>query len=272
MKLFQVDAFTNKLFKGNPAGVCILPENFEDNDMLMQNIAMEMNVSETAFVVKKNDEYNLRWFTPETEVEFCGHATLSSAHILWEIGIVKSEDKIIFNTKSGKLFAGKSDNKIELDFPVIEVIEVSSNEMINSALGVEPLFTGTDGKRYLLEINDYNELINMKPNFEKLKEIGKTAFMVTCKSNNDKYDFYSRFFAPAVGINEDPVTGSAHSYLAPYWSRKLHKNVLYTFQASKQGGEIECELNKERVLLRGNAKTVFEITFECRLPGKRIIE
>jgi len=262
MELFQVDAFTKQLFKGNPAGVCILHENVKNNDELMQNIAMEMNVSETAFVTKKNDEYDLRWFTPETEVEFCGHATLSSAHILWETGLVQNDETIVFNTKSGKLLATKTDDRIELDFPAIEVTEISSKEMINNGLGVKPLFTGTDGKRYLLEINDYDELIKMKPNFEKLKEIGKTAFMITCESQDDKYDFYSRFFAPSIGINEDPVTGSAHSYLVPYWARKLNKSILYAFQASKRGGEIECELNKERVLLRGNAKTVFKITFE----------
>lgn len=268
MKLFQVDAFTNELFKGNPAGVCILPENFKGNGTLMQNIAMEMNVSETAFVMRENDEFGLRWFTPETEVDFCGHATLSSAHILWELGLVEDEESIVFNTKSGKLFARKTGYRIELDFPAIEITEIYSQEMINNALGIQPLFTGTDGKRYLFEVSDFNELINMKPNFEKLKEIGKTAFMITCRSNNDKFDFYLRFFAPAIGINEDPVTGSAHSYLAPYWSRKLHKNLLYTFQASKRGGKIECELNKERVLLRGNAVTVFKITFECRSPGR----
>lgn len=145
MKLFQVDAFTNELFRGNPAGVCILPEDFKGDFMLMQNIAMEMNVSETAFVMKENEEYGLRWFTPETEVDFCGHATLSSAHTLWQIGLVEDEETIVFNTKSGKLFARKIDDRIELDFPAIEITEISSKEMINSALGVQPLFTGTGG-------------------------------------------------------------------------------------------------------------------------------
>lgn len=120
----------------------------------------------------------------------------------------------------------------------------------------------SQGCCFVIRINDYDELINMKPNFEKLKEIGKTAFMITYKSN-DEYDFYSRFFAPAIGINEDPVTGSAYSYLAPYWARKLNKSILYVFQASKRGGDIECGLNKDRVLLRGNAKTVLKITFEA---------
>ena len=259
MNLFQVDAFTNEIFKGNPAGVCILSDNLNINDVLLQNIAMEMNVSETAFLVKFNGEYNLRWFTPETEVEFCGHATLSSAHILWETGLEKIEDEITFKTKSGKLFANKRNDKIELNFPSIEVTEIHDNEKINAAFGIKPKFIGTDNKRYLLEIDNYKELIGIKPDYNLLKEIGRTAFMVTCKSDT-KYDFYSRFFAPSVGINEDPVTGSAHSYLTPYWAKKLNKKILNAYQASSRGGEIECELaNNMRVLLRGNAKTVFEI-------------
>ncbi len=262
MKLFQVDAFTKEIFKGNPAGVCILPDNMEVDDSLLQNLAMEMNVSETAFLKKMNGEYNLRWFTPETEVEFCGHATLSAAHILWETGNEKNTDEIIFNTKSGKLSAINRNSKIELNFPSFDVTGIPADEKINIALGIKPVFTGTDGKRYLLEIADYKELIEILPDYNLLKEIGRTAFIVTCKSDDDRYDFYSRFFAPSVGINEDPVTGSAHSLLTPYWSEKLNKTVLNGYQASKRGGSIECELSdNRRVLLRGNAKTVFEIKF-----------
>lgn len=260
MKIYQVDAFTNEFFKGNPAGVCILTGSDSENDVLMQNIAAEMNVSETAFLVKNGSEYRLRWFTPETEVNFCGHATLSAAHILWDTGIEFSDDKIIFNTKSGQLSARKVDDYIELDFPSFEVHETVSNELINKSLGIKPLFTGTDGQRYLIEVLDYTELVNIKPDFEKLKKIGRTAFMVTCRSDCAKYDFYSRFFAPSVGINEDPVTGSAHSYLVPYWYRKLNKKILNAYQASKRGGEIQCELTvNKRVLLKGKAITIFEI-------------
>jgi PhzF family phenazine biosynthesis protein len=260
MKLFQVDAFTNEIFKGNPAGVCIIPDNVSVNDVLLQNIALEMNVSETAFLKKFDGAYDLRWFTPETEVDFCGHATLSSAHILWEAGIEKNEDEIIFNTKSGKLFANRRDNKIELNFPSIEVTEIPEKKEINVAFGIKPLFIGSDNKRYLLEIDNYKELKEIKPDYNQLNEMGRTAFMITCKSDNNKYDFYSRFFAPSVGINEDPVTGSAHSYLTPYWAKKLNKNILNAYQASRRGGEIECELtNNKKVLLRGNAKTVFQI-------------
>jgi PhzF family phenazine biosynthesis protein len=260
MKLFQVDSFTNEIFKGNPAGVCIVPDNMNINDAMMQNIAMEMNVSETAFLKKINGEYDLRWFTPETEVDLCGHATLSGAHILWETGVEKLESEIVFNTKSGRLFAKRRNDKIELNFPSLEITQVPDNEKINDALGIKPLFTGTDNKRYLLEIDNYEELHEMKPDFNRLKEIGKTAFIITCKSDNNRYDFYSRFFAPSVGVNEDPVTGSAHSYLTPYWVKKLKKNILHAYQASKRGGEIECELtDNKRVLMRGNARTVFEI-------------
>lgn len=260
MNLFQVDAFADKIFKGNPAGVCILPQGADIDDIFLQNLAMEMNVSETAFIIKSDGEYNLRWFTPETEVDFCGHATLSAAHILWETGLEKTDHTIIFNTKSGKLFANKRKKKIELNFPSFEVTEVPENKKINESLGIKPLFTGTDNRRYLLEIGNYKELKDIQPDYNSLKEIGKTSFMVTCKSHDNKYDFYSRYFAPSVGINEDPVTGSAHSYLAPYWVKKTGRKVLHAYQASARGGEVECELTDDmRVLIRGNARTVFEI-------------
>lgn len=260
MKLYQVDAFTNEIFKGNPAGVCILPAQTSIDDNLLQNIALEMNLSETAFLIKEKNEYNLRWFTPDVEVDFCGHATLASAHILWEIGLESINSELIFNTRSGKLLAKKINDKIELNFPIFEVNEVKSNNKINTSLGINPIFTGSDAKRYLIEIENYEDLLKISPNFNQLLEIGKTVFMVTCKSENPQYDFYSRFFAPSVGINEDPVTGSAHSYLVPYWAKKLKKRTLKSYQASKRGGELECELiENKRVLLRGNAITVFEI-------------
>lgn len=260
MKLYQVDAFTKEFFRGNPAGVCILPGNVMPDDHLLQNIAMEMNLSETAFFVKENDEYTLRWFTPEVEIDFCGHATLASAHILWETGRESIEKELLFNTKTGRLSAKKVGDRIELNFPALEVREIPSHEAINRALGTTPTFTGTDGKRHLIEINCCEELVCLTPDFNALRACGKTVFMVTCRSEKPDYDFYSRFFAPMVGINEDPVTGSAHSYLVPYWSKKLKKNIMRSYQASKRGGELECELTGDnRVLLRGNAVTVFEI-------------
>lgn len=266
MKIYQVDAFTNQIFKGNPAGVCILPLSKMKDDELLQNIAAEMNLSETAFLSKQKLEYQLRWFTPETEVDFCGHATLSAAHILWETGIEKKPEVIQFNTLSGKLFARYKQHKVELDFPVFGVKQIPEQNNINLALGIKPIFIGTTRNRYLLEVEDFQVLNTMKPDFTKLKEIGRTAFIVTCKSDNPDYDFCSRFFAPGVGINEDPVTGSSHSSLMPYWSKKLGKGKLTGYQASKRGGVLECELTENgRVLIRGDAKTVFEINVKENL-------
>ena len=263
MQIYQVDAFTDQIFKGNPAGVCILPLNKIKDDVLLQNIAAEMNLSETAFLSKWDDEYQLRWFTPETEVSFCGHATLSAAHILWETGLEKKVDVIQFNTLSGKLFARYIRHKVELDFPVFGVEEIPEQNNVNLALGIKPIFTGTTRNIYLLEIESFQVLTNVQPDFTKLKKEGRTAFIITCKSDNPAYDFCSRYFAPSVGINEDPVTGSSHSSLAPYWSKKLGKNKLVGYQASKRGGVLECELSPNgRVLIRGYAKTVFEINMK----------
>jgi PhzF family phenazine biosynthesis protein len=260
MLLFQVDAFTNQIFEGNPAGVCILSPDKMQNNELMQNIAAEMNLSETAFLSKQGNEYQLRWFTPQTEVEFCGHATLSSAHILWETGAENKQDIIQFNTLAGILSARYVLGKVELDFPTFPIEETPAQENINIALGIEPTFTGITRKRYFLEVETYSILKGMSPDFGKLKAIGCPAFIVTCKSNDSEYDFYSRYFAPAGGVNEDPVTGSSHSSLAPYWSRRLGKNKLMAYQASKRGGVLECELLPNgRVLIRGNARTVFKI-------------
>jgi PhzF family phenazine biosynthesis protein len=260
MRLYQVDAFTNQRFKGNPAGVCILPADKMKDDQLLQNIAAEMNVSETAFISKKGNEYHLRWFSPETEVEFCGHATLSTAHILWETGLEKKEELIQFSTLSGRLFARYKTGKVELDFPTFDVKEVPEQPDINAALCIQPVYTGITKNRYLIEIEGLQVLKQMKPDFVKLKDIGQTAFIVTCKSEDRDFDFYSRFFCPAIGINEDPVTGSSHSSLAPYWAKKLGKSKMLAYQASKRGGTLECELSaNNRVFIRGQAVTVFEI-------------
>jgi PhzF family phenazine biosynthesis protein len=260
MQIYQVDAFTDRIFKGNPAGVCILPINKMKDDVLLQNIAAEMNLSETAFLSRQGNEYWLRWFTPLIEVEFCGHATLSSAHILWETGVENRQSTIQFNTLSGALFARFKKDKVELDFPAFEVEEIPGQKNINLALGAKPVYTGITRQRYLIEIENLDVLKTMRPDYHKLKDAGK-AFIVTCKSDNPDFDFYSRFFAPAVGIDEDPVTGSSHSILTPYWSRKLGKSKLMAYQASKRGGVLECELAPEnRVFIRGYAKTVFSIT------------
>ena len=196
MKIYQVDAFTNRIFKGNPAGVCILPPDKMKDDELLKNIAAEMNLSETAFLSKQGSEYQLRWFTPATEVQLCGHATLSAAHILWELGLEKKQDIIQFNTLSGKLFARHKQDKVELDFPLHDVKEIPGQKNINTALGIEPVYTGISTTRYLIEVENYAILKAINPDFGKLKEIGRAAFIVTCQSDDPNYDFYSRFFAP----------------------------------------------------------------------------
>ena len=184
MQIFQVDAFTNQVFKGNPAGVCILPPDKMKDDWLLQNIAAEMNLSETAFLVKQGNQYQLRWFTPETEVDLCGHATLSAAHILWETGIEDKQQIIHFNTLSGKLYARFKRNKIELDFPAFEVEKIPNQPNINQVLGINPVFTGMSRRIYLMEVADYAVLNAMRPDFIKLKEYGRTAFIITCRSDN----------------------------------------------------------------------------------------
>ena len=261
MLIYQVDAFADQMFKGNPAGVCVLPPDKMKDDLLLQNIAMEMNLSETVFLSKQNEEYELRWFTPETEINFCGHATLAAAHILWETGLEKTQDTIVFDTLSGKLFANYRHSKIELNFPLFDVTAIPDQENVNLALGIKPTFTGISQNKYLIEVETDAILKAVSPDYRQLKEIDCMAFMITCKSDDRNFDFYSRFFAPALGIDEDPVTGSSHSSLAPYWSKKLGKTKVIGYQLSKRGGLLECEVKpNNRVLVTGKAITVFKIT------------
>jgi PhzF family phenazine biosynthesis protein len=256
VKLFQVDAFTNQPFKGNPAAVCFPPRILSDR--LLQSIASEMNLSETAFVIRDGKEYNLRWFTPKVEVDLCGHATLAAAHILYEKEFVSNNDEIIFNTKSGKLTIKKSNDKIEMTFPQLFVTPSPCPEYILKAFDIKPTLSYSDRRRFLLEIDDSNQLRELQPDFSLLAK-SKYAFMITARSCTKEYDFESRMFAPVVGINEDPVTGSAHCYLAPYWGKKMNKKKMKAFQASERSGIIDCELlDDNKVLLQGNAVTVFE--------------
>ncbi len=260
MRTFIVDAFTDKPYSGNPAGVCILDKGLTDN--LMQKIAREINHSETAFLLRLGSKYSLRWFTPKTEVRLCGHATLAGAHILYETGFVGKDKKIEFETKSGILKANRIENMIELDFPQLFVEKCESNDIIETAFNVKTRFVGKSELRYLIEIDNVEKLKEIRPDFSLLQKSDRGAFMITAQSF-DKFDFYSRFFAPGVGINEDPVTGSAHCFLAPYWSRKLNKTKMLAFQASERTGIIECELsNNNRVLLRGNAITMNEMKLD----------
>jgi len=262
MRTFIVDAFTDKPYSGNPAGVCILDEALSDNMMI--KIAREINYSETAFLLKQNNTYSLRWFTPKTEVNLCGHATLATAYILYETGLHGTDKRIEFDTKSGILKASIVNEMIELDFPQLFVDECESNEIIEKAFDIRPMYIGKNDKRYLIEIDRVEKLKEIKPDFQLLQKSDRGGFMITARSH-DQYDFYSRFFAPGVGINEDPVTGSAHCYLAPYWSKKLHKLKMMAFQASERTGIMECEIaDNNRVLLRGNAVTMNEMKIEWK--------
>ncbi|ABP66287.1 phenazine biosynthesis protein PhzF family [Caldicellulosiruptor saccharolyticus DSM 8903] len=256
MKLYQVDAFTDKLFKGNPAGVCILEDSLSEE--VMQNIAMEMNLSETAFLQNQGDYYLLRWFTPETEVDLCGHATLASAHILWEEGYVEKEKEIVFHTKSGILKAKREGEYITLDFPLEEPKATSVPEYLVKALNIPLLYVGKNRMDYLVETESEEILRNLKPDFELLKKVDTRGVIVTAKSSSPEFDFVSRFFAPKVGVNEDPVTGSAHTALAPYWSKKLQKTQLVAYQASKRGGVLKLRIDDQRVYISGKAITFFK--------------
>ncbi len=259
-KIFIADAFTSSPFSGNPAAVCILED--EKNDKWMSDLAAEMNLSETAFVKKNDEGFSLRWFTPVTEVDLCGHATLASSHILWQYGYLKQTEDAVFQTRfSGILRAVKSGNEITLDFPCKEVKSSESYPELESALGAKPKYTGFTGKEeknHFIELDSEKQVRELKPDFSLLSKLRVSGVIVTAVSSNDEYDFVSRYFTPAQGINEDPVTGSAHCSLTPYWSKKLRKKEMNAFQASSRGGMIKVKLGDERVFLTGQAVTILE--------------
>jgi len=253
-KIIQIDAFTDQPFKGNPAAVCVLSR--QRNEAWMQNVAREMNLSETAFLEKREDGFNLRWFTPSVEVELCGHATLASAHALWEIGYISLKDQARFFTKSGLLTAEFKDGWIKMDFPSEPETAVSPPEDLSKALGVSIKYAGRNRFDYLVEVYSEKILRQINPDFALLATIPIRGVIVTSPSSSGEYDFVSRFFAPQVGVNEDPVTGSAHCCLGPYWGAKLGKNEMVGYQASSRGGIITVCMAKDRVYLSGQAVTV----------------
>ena len=254
--LYQVDAFTNQPFRGNPAGVCLLSQAKPDH--WMQAVAQEMNLSETAFLLPENDGYRLRWFTPAVEVDLCGHATLASAHILWETGMLAGSQPARFFTRSGYLGASQNSDWIELDFPAKLVEPCLPPPELAEILGVKPIYMGKNQFDYLVEVENAEIVRQTRPDFARLKEIDVRGVIVTSHSDTAEYDFISRFFAPRVGINEDPVTGSAHCCLGPYWGYKLGKQVMNAYQASARGGMLRVRLEGDRVLLGGQAVTVFK--------------
>ncbi len=254
MRIFQVDSFTTELFKGNPAAVCMFVG--DEPDTWMQNIAAEMNLSETAFLKKMKGGYDLRWFTPATEVDLCGHATLAAAHILWETGELDAAVEARFYTKSGLLKAVKNGNWIQLDFPVEEDEEAEPPQELLDGLGVPFLYVGKNRIDYLVEVESEQVLRMLRPAKEKLSKLANRGVIVTCRSEDGRYDFMSRFFAPALGIDEDPVTGSAHCCLGPYWKRKLGQDQFTAYQASARGGMLRLKVT-DRVYISGQATTVF---------------
>jgi len=254
MRIYQVDAFTEKTFSGNPAGICVLNEKPEEK--LMQNIAREMNLSETAFLIKEGEKYNLRWFTPDAEVDLCGHATLASAHILWEKGYLRKDIEAKFSTKSGLLTAKMSDGWIELNFPALPEEKTEPSVELLEALGTQATYVGKNKFDYLVEVESEEIVTTMKPDFMKLLKLPARGVIVTSRAKG--YDFVSRFFAPQIGVLEDPVTGSAHCCLGPYWQKKLNKDKFIAYQASERGGILRVKVADNRVLISGKAITVLE--------------
>ncbi|MBI4715141.1 MAG: PhzF family phenazine biosynthesis protein [Nitrospirae bacterium] len=247
--IFQVDAFTFRPFSGNRAAPGPAEEGW------MQNVAAEMNLSETAFLLWEGEGWRLRWFTPTVEVDLCGHATLASAHVLWEEGITSDETSQFF-TRSGTLTALRNKGWIELDFPAEPETPVEPPDLLRRALGVAPEYTGKNRFDYLVLLSSEQAVRELKPDFALLAQLPARGVIVTAPSDSPEFDFVSRFFGPAAGIPEDPVTGSAHCCLAPFWSPRFHKNEMIAYQASSRGGVVGVRLTGDRVILRGQAVMV----------------
>lgn len=255
VRCWQVDAFADRPFTGNPAAVCWLEQ--EADAKWMQAVAAEMNLSETAFARRVEDGYELRWFTPTVEVDLCGHATLATAHALWSAGVAPPEP-LRFHTRSGLLACTQAGDFIELDFPATPAVPVAPSALLVDALGVEPQLVGKS-KFYTLVVVDSPDVVRaVRPDFRKLGEVPTLGVIVTAASDDARFDFISRFFAPALGVDEDPVCGSAHCCLAPYWGERLGKTSLMAFQASARGGVLRLRLNGDRVVLGGQAVTVWQ--------------
>lgn len=252
MRLLTVDAFTDSAFKGNPAAVCILDR--ERDAAWMQDVAKEMDLSETAFLLHHADGFGLRWFTPSVEVALCGHATLASAHALWEERVLETDAR--FHTLSGLLTATRNGDLIELDFPAKAEEAAVVPPMLIDALGVMPLYVGKNQFDYLLEVESEEQVRALKPDHARLRTIPVRGVIVTARSSDPRFDFVSRFFAPGSGVDEDPVTGSAHCALTPYWSKKLGKTEMTAYQASARGGVVHVRLAGDRVKLGGRAVTI----------------
>jgi predicted PhzF superfamily epimerase YddE/YHI9 len=255
LKIFQVDSFTDRPYAGNPAAVCVLAQPADP--VWMQQVAREMNLSETAFLWPQADGYHLRWFTPTVEVDLCGHATLASAYVLWSEGHLSSEKQARFYTLSGLLTAERRGTWIDLDFPAEpeHKVPVPPPELA-SALLAPVLYVGKNRMDYLVEVDCEATLKSLQPNFDLLGRIPARGIIVTAKASTPGYDFTSRFFAPRSGVAEDPVTGSAHCCLGPYWQQRLGKNEMLALQVSDRGGVVQVSVQGNRVRLSGQAVLV----------------
>lgn len=258
MKCLQIDSFTDRPFRGNPAAVCLLEGPAEP--AWMQDVAREMNLSETAFLHPMSGAFGLRWFTPAVEVELCGHATLASAHALWEEGILDTADPALFDTLSGRLVATRRGDRIEMDFPAERAKPCEPPHGLLEALGgASPVAVARNRFDILIEVADEATVRSLAPDFQGLASLPVRGVMVTAAADelmSSGIDFVSRFFAPAVGVNEDPVTGSAHCCLGPWWADRLGVNELVGRQLSERGGTVGVSVRDERVLLAGKAITV----------------
>ena len=261
-RIVQVDAFTDTPFAGNPAAVCVLSAPAEER--FMQDVAREMNLSETAFLHPEGDAWRLRWFTPTVEVDLCGHATLASAHVLWEDGHLPADAEARFQTRSGRLTAKRVGEWIEMDFPSEPPAPTELAEELRCGLRVaregDVRYVGKNRMDYLLELPSADVVRALEPDFTPLLALRARGVIVTARSDRPEYDFISRFFAPAAGVDEDPVTGSAHCCLAPYWAAQLGRTRLTGYQASVRGGVVRVEARGPRVTLGGQAVTVLEGT------------
>ena len=255
IRIVHVDAFTDRPYAGNPAAVCVLPE--APPEQWMRDVAREMNLSETAFLVPEDGGFRLRWFTPAVEVDLCGHATLASAHMLWEDGHLPPGQQARFHTRSGLLLADRRGDWIELDFPANLVAPAEAPAELLPALGVtRAAFVGKNVFDYLVEVDSEATLRALRPDHSALRKVPVRGVIVTAPSASSEFDFVSRFFAPGSGIDEDPVTGSSHCALAPYWGQRLGKTSMTAFQASARGGVVRTRLAGDRVILGGQAVTV----------------
>ena len=246
--LIQVDAFTDRAFGGNPAAVLVLPREAEA--AWMQAVASEMNLSETAFVTPEKDGFRLRWFTPRVEVDLCGHATLAAAHVLWENGVLPLTAPARFHTRSGVLTATREGSWIQLDFPAEFEEYCAAPLELTEALGVAMHYVGRNRFDYLIEVENEQVLRSLEPNLTILESIPARGFILTCLATGGEYDFLSRFFAPGLGVREDPVTGSAHCCLGPFWATRLAKDSMVGYQASQRGGVVRVTVQTRNSSIR----------------------